>query len=205
VNPRSRHYKSPRRVASARATRRDIIEAARALFAKKGYSRTSIADIAKAANVSVQTIYDSVGSKGALARSLSELISDDAEVGALETKRGAADGRTLIALHVKTARVLNERFGDVMEALQSAAPAAPGAARVIRDGVKRHHGDAKMTAEQLGKLGALKKGVSQMQAQVLLSLTTLPQVLLRGHDDLDATWDMLERWITEALCAVLLG
>ncbi|WP_062310335.1 MULTISPECIES: TetR/AcrR family transcriptional regulator [Demequina] len=47
----------------AEATRSRIVEAAHRLMVQKGYGRTSISDIARAADVAVQTVYNAVGSK----------------------------------------------------------------------------------------------------------------------------------------------
>ena len=58
-----RPYRSPLREAQAEATRQRILEAGLALFAERGYPGTSVVEIARAAGVSPETIYASVGSK----------------------------------------------------------------------------------------------------------------------------------------------
>ena len=60
-----------------------ILAAARRLFAEHGYARTSVRDIAKAAGVSAQTVYDSVGSKQQLVAQLNDLIDAEAGIGAI--------------------------------------------------------------------------------------------------------------------------
>src|SRR5580765_4496786 len=67
----------------AQLTREEILTAARRLFAERGYSRTSVRDIAEAAAVSAQTVYDSIGSKQALVARLNDLIDDEANVAAI--------------------------------------------------------------------------------------------------------------------------
>src|SRR5690349_8634889 len=78
---------SPRRPTrhqiAAAATRREILLAARRLFAERGYAATSLADIADEAGVSVPTIYASVGPKKAVVMALADLIGEQA--GAPET------------------------------------------------------------------------------------------------------------------------
>src|ERR671933_281637 len=61
-----------RRAGQADQTRRDIIAAARRLFARDGYQATTMKAIGEAAGVSVQTVYDSVGSKAALLLALND-------------------------------------------------------------------------------------------------------------------------------------
>src|SRR5262245_36526950 len=69
-----------RRAKQAEQTRSEIIGAARRLFASQGYAATSVKDIAREAGVSVQTLYDSVGSKADLVRRLNDLIDAEARV-----------------------------------------------------------------------------------------------------------------------------
>jgi len=61
-----RRYDSTRRRAQADETRRTVVRAARDLFLEHGYGRTTVADIARVAGVSVETIYASVGTKADL-------------------------------------------------------------------------------------------------------------------------------------------
>ncbi len=70
-----------RRAVQAEQTRAEIVSAARRQFAATGYAGTSVKDIAAAAGVSVQTVYDSVGSKADLVRRLNDLIDAEAGVG----------------------------------------------------------------------------------------------------------------------------
>jgi AcrR family transcriptional regulator len=53
------------------------------LFAEKGYAATSVAEVAAAAGASVQTIYDSVGSKAELVSALNDLIGEEGGVAPL--------------------------------------------------------------------------------------------------------------------------
>ena len=56
VKPR-RRYDSTRRQAQAARTRQDILAAAHDLFLERGYAGTTLAAIAKAAGVVVETVY----------------------------------------------------------------------------------------------------------------------------------------------------
>src|SRR5260370_7256826 len=67
-----RSYDTRGRQASEHETRRRILAAARRLFLKRGYASTSMAAIADAAGVSVETIYLSIGGKASLVRYLVE-------------------------------------------------------------------------------------------------------------------------------------
>ena len=70
AQPRS--YRSPRRAAQAAQTRQVVLEAARTLFAERGWSGTGVRDVATAAGISVETVYAAVGTKAALFRAAYE-------------------------------------------------------------------------------------------------------------------------------------
>ena len=69
----TRKYDSSRRRRQALHTREAILEVARQLFLGGGYAGTTIASIAEAADVSVETIYKGFGGKPGLVRAISEL------------------------------------------------------------------------------------------------------------------------------------
>jgi AcrR family transcriptional regulator len=73
----SRPYRSPLRESQGAATRRRVLDAARDLFVERGYTSTTVAEIAAAADVSPQTIYKSLGGKSGLL----EAIIDDSHPG----------------------------------------------------------------------------------------------------------------------------
>ena len=71
VKPKRRYDSSRRRKQALRA-HETILEAAKQLFLRGGYAATTIASIAEAADVSVETIYKRFGGKPALVRAIWE-------------------------------------------------------------------------------------------------------------------------------------
>jgi AcrR family transcriptional regulator len=67
---KTRSYRSPQRRERAAATRLSVLAAARDLFQAKGYAATTVADVARRAGVSVDTVYASVGRKPQLVLSV---------------------------------------------------------------------------------------------------------------------------------------
>src|SRR6266568_6964013 len=67
-----------RQQVAAAATRREILMAARRLFAERGYVRTSVAEIADEAGASLPTIYANVGAKKTIVMALRDLIGEEA-------------------------------------------------------------------------------------------------------------------------------
>src|SRR5215469_9468858 len=121
-----------RREVAAAETRREILRAARRLFAERGFASTSVAQIAEESGVAVQTIYSSIGSKAALLLALNDLIDEEAGVAQLAAQLSSeADPGQLIARAVHLTRQLNERCGDLIRVLLSAEPAEPDVATVV--------------------------------------------------------------------------
>jgi AcrR family transcriptional regulator len=92
VKPR-RRYDSSRRRQQALRTRDAILEAARRLFLSRGYAGTTIASIAGAADVSVETIYKGFGGKPGLVRAIAEKGLQGA--GPIPAERRSDEMRTL--------------------------------------------------------------------------------------------------------------
>src|SRR5262245_40692966 len=61
-----RTYDASRRRADADRRRVEVVRAARDLFLAQGYGHTTIADVARAAGVSVETVYAAFGNKATL-------------------------------------------------------------------------------------------------------------------------------------------
>lgn len=76
---RTAKYHSPLRARQAAETRRSVIDAALTLFQRHGWAATTLPMIAKGADVSVDTIYATFGTKSALLLAAFEvaLVGDD--------------------------------------------------------------------------------------------------------------------------------
>ena len=198
--------RSTRRAKQAQATRMDILRAARRLFSERGYTATSMADIAAEADVAVQTIYASCGSKRELVVALVDVIDDEAEVPALAQElRAATDARTAIAIAARLTRQIQERCGDVIRALSSAAAVEPGAAEAMAEGRRRHRAGIAGLVSKLQAMGALRKDISPergtAQATLLLGGTVYAELV----DDHGWTYDEVEQWARDTVAGVLLG
>src|SRR4051812_4894910 len=103
------------RARQARLTRDEILRAARRLFGEKGYSRTTVRDIADAAGVSSQTVYDSVGTKQAVVSQLNDLIDDEAGIAAMAVAAlGSGVPATIVALPAAITCSILEHCDDVI-------------------------------------------------------------------------------------------
>lgn len=187
----------------AQATRDAIVAAARTQFAQRGYVDTSMAEIAQEAGVAVQTVYKSMGSKAAILMALLDAIDAEAEVPALQAGIAAAtDAAELVHAVVKLTRQMNERCGDILRALASAAPVDADAAAALAEGERRHRDGTGGLARRLEGLGALSVGADDAAVEVSL-LTSR-----HAYDELvrDRGWsfDQAATWIERTLTARLL-
>jgi len=69
-----RRYDASRRRETARARRLGVISAARELFERNGFRATTLAAIAEHADISVEGIYKTFGSKAALAKAVFDVV-----------------------------------------------------------------------------------------------------------------------------------
>src|SRR3954447_10344830 len=97
----------------AQLTQAEILKAARRLFAERGYTRTTVRDIAEAAGVSAQTVYDSVGAKQALVARLNEVIDVEAGIPAIASAvASSSDPAEIAATSARITRSILEHSGD---------------------------------------------------------------------------------------------
>ncbi|VVJ17418.1 Transcriptional regulator [Amycolatopsis camponoti] len=204
----SASYNSPRRREAAAQTRQAILDAARRLFAERGYAATTIQEIAAAARVATATVYASVGGKPRL---LDELVSSAAG----DTRLQEAADRVTTAANpgevlrgcVAAARFGAQEYADIFELMlttkhtdEGTAAAAAGAAQGFRGGLG-------LVATRLRDLGALP-GTTGDAVDVLAYFLGYPS-WRRLVDDFGWSYPRAETWlvsrIAEALRIDLLG
>src|SRR4051812_41731360 len=104
-----------RREQQARQTQGEILQAARRLFAERGYTRTTVRDVAESAGVSAQTVYDSIGSKPALVARLNDLIDEEAGIaGIVRKSMESRDPSVIAGTSARVTRSIVEHCGDIV-------------------------------------------------------------------------------------------
>jgi AcrR family transcriptional regulator len=196
---------SNRRQKQAAATRQDILNAARKLFATNGYGVTSMAAIAEEAETAVQTIYASVGPKHAIILALVETLEADAGVGeTMQRLAHAHDPRELIALIVGLSRQFAEKGGDIIDAMASAAPTEPDVATALRTARRNHMSGSRYIAERLARLDALAPGLSVERAADILGVLNWGTTWHQFTQDQGWSIDEYEAWLNDTLVRLLL-
>jgi AcrR family transcriptional regulator len=135
-----RTYDSSRRRAQARETQRTVLDAARELFVGQGYGRTTIADVARAAGVSVETVYAAFGNKATLLHRVWDVTigGDDEEITYHERPeilalRAEPDLARRLAMQAVLFTQTSRRIVPFLLAVQGAAATEPAAAEMLAE------------------------------------------------------------------------
>jgi len=150
-----RSYDSSGRQQQAARTRTRVVEEARNLFLEKGYGRTTVADIATAAGVSVETIYAAFGNKATLLHKAWDLTvgGDEQDIvfherPEVKAIRNQPDLATRLLLHARLSTATAQRIGPFQLMVQSASGSDPAAAAMLDEmGRQRLAGLSEMAAE----------------------------------------------------------
>jgi AcrR family transcriptional regulator len=192
-----------RREQRALQTRDEILTAARRRFAESGYAATTIRDVAAAAGVSVQTVYDSIGSKAALVRLLNDRLDEEADVGSIAAGLATAERPgDAVSIPGRITRRLVERCGDVVAVVLGGAGTSPELAEIAADGARRHRAGATAVAGRLEAFGALRAGLTAAEAAVTIAALADLRLALALRDELGL--DGLEAWIVETTAHAVL-
>ena len=176
MEPVKRPYHSPKRERQARQTREQIVEAARRLFARDGFTKTTVEAIAREAGVSAQTVYASVGSKRAIVLALLDRL--EAEGGNEELRRelgSTKDPRRQLRAIVSFNRRLFERGRDVLDVVM-ATRADPDVEAFGRAGeARRREGQARWV-RAWAEDGVLRPNLDEGEAADVLWALTGPEL-----------------------------
>ena len=199
MKPVKRPYHSPKRERQGRQTREQIVEAARLLFARDGYAKTTVEAIAREAGVSAQTVYASVGSKRAIVGALIDRM--EVEGGNEELGRVLAsteDPREQLRAIVRFNRRLFERGSDILK-IALATRVDPDVESVWQVGESRRREGQSRWVRAWAEAGALRPGLDRREAADVLWALTGPDVY--GLFVLECRWPGLEfeEWLFETL------
>lgn len=130
-------YRSPVREEAAKRTRLAAVAAARELFEQLGWAGTTMRAVAARADVSLKTIEALFGTKAALLEHVVRFAIrgdlDETEMprrDAIFEMETVADAATMLRLHARHLRAVNERSAAVAWAVEQAAPSEPAAAEL---------------------------------------------------------------------------
>jgi AcrR family transcriptional regulator len=197
VRTSTRRYHSPERLEQRNRTRLAILEAAEAVFQERGYGAATMHAVARAAGVSLPTVYLYFRSKPALVKSLAELVTGSAD---LDVGLALAEIDPLDQLEIGAGllRKLHQRSEVVVEVLRTGAGGDPELAREWRRWRDRHLAAVRAVAQSLERRGALREGVDVNGATDVLYTIAGTDTFRQLVRDRGWTPRRYERWLVEA-------
>ncbi len=207
-----RRYRSSLRGEQTAAGRRRILDAAGRLFTEQGYLGTTITQIAAAAGVSTQSVYNMAGGKPELLKAAYDaaVAGDDEPVPVaqrplIQAMIAAPDPREALALYARLGREIAQRTHRLVTVVlaQAATGDAALADFAARIEAERARGTA-ATARHLAGRFELRAGLSEQAAADILWTLTAPDIVDRLVIRRNWTWDTYERWLADTIASALL-
>jgi AcrR family transcriptional regulator len=180
VNTRRRYDSSGRRE-RARQTRGQIVDAAEGLFLTHGYAATSVAAIAAAAQVSVETIYKGFGGKPGLVRAIVDKgLAGEGPIPAEQRSDHIRDTepdprRILTAWGTFTTEIL-PRTAPILTLARDAAASDPEVAATLEQLSAARHQRMTLNARRLADAGHLRPGITIGEAADILWTYSSPEL-----------------------------
>jgi AcrR family transcriptional regulator len=212
VKPR-RRYDSRRRQAQAAQTRQDILDAARHMFLERGYTRTTLAAVARSAGVVVETIYRGFGGKAGLFKAVVEAAVAGGVTRAqvppeqrpvIQAVIAETDPQRQLALYASTQPGIHTRMASLMRVLAGAAATDADLAGVLGELEEFRLAGMGGFAQLLADRGALRPGLSVDDARDIL--WTLNSHAVYDQLVTQRGWppDRYEAWLAHTLAHALL-
>jgi AcrR family transcriptional regulator len=204
-----RPYDASRRKARAEQARRRVLDAARRLFLAQGYAGTTVAEVATAAGVSVESVYKAHGSKARLTLALfhDAIAGQDDEPAELRADRissGEPDPRKRLRAFGGLVAEVTPRVVPVMLLVRAAAVSDPESAAVWRQMLDERLARMADHARRLADDGQLRPGVTVEEARDVLWLYSAPEVYELMVDGRGWSAERFGAWVGEAYVRALL-
>jgi AcrR family transcriptional regulator len=207
-----RPYRSPKRDAQAAATRAEIAAAARRQFVSRGYVRTTLADIAEAAQVAVPTVKLAYGTKRLLLVAAWDHAVKDGpdprpvvEQDWFRAVIAAPDQREHLRLQVAGSLEVKSRIAPVIEVIRAAAPADEEIAALWEKMQAEFHDNQRQTIRALRGKGPLRADLTEDRATDVLYTLNHPTLYDMLVGRLGWSAEQYEGWLTATLIEQLLA
>lgn len=210
AEPVKRPYDATRRRARSADTRQRIVEAAGSLIAERGYSATTVAAVADAAGVNVDTVYRLVGRKPMLLRELIEqaISGTDRAVPAEERPaiialRAEPDPTRKLAIYATAIAEGHQRLAPLVLAAREAAATEPEAHDVWQQISDRRAANMRKLVADLAAVDGLRPDLDPDDAADAVWALNSPELFAMLTDERGWTPDRYQRWLADALVRLL--
>ena len=206
---RSRAYDARGRQAQAQRNRDAILDAARAGFLSHGYAATTMASIADAAGLSVDTVHKAFGGKAGLVRAIYERsLSGDGPIAAPrrsdDMQSAEPDPYTIVRGWGTLSTEVAPLVAPIHLLIRDAAATDPEMAALLHDSDRQRRERMRDNARTLADRGYLKSDVTLEDATDVMWTYSSPELyeLLVVR----CGWDLIRygRFIGDSLAAALL-
>ncbi|MFJ3403848.1 TetR/AcrR family transcriptional regulator [Promicromonospora sp. NPDC090134] len=194
-----------RRDRYAEMTRREIVTAARQLFAVQGYARTTVEQISRAARVSPATVYAQCGGKEGLLGTLIDMWTAAQLVRDIIAACEAVDtGRAKLEVLAEGYVAIYEESGDIIRIVERAASSVPVAEDFLKTADERHLQAVRQIVARIQDIGDLADGVSVEDAVRIIFFHFRYDQFALAADTFGWGVDRTRRWITDRLESAIL-
>ncbi|WP_212723057.1 TetR/AcrR family transcriptional regulator [Nocardioides jishulii] len=177
-----RSYRPGKRAEKAAATQAAILAAAREQFTSRGYAATTVADIAGAAGVNVDTLYATVGRKPVLLLAVIDMTLADEDHPVVAEQRdyvratlAAPTARLKLTTYATALGRVMPRVAPLFDALAQAALSDPDCA-ALRDSIgQRRRANMVKLAADLRSTGQVRDDLTDDEVADLLWTTNAPE------------------------------
>jgi AcrR family transcriptional regulator len=194
-----------RRDGFAEMTRRDVIDAARKLFADNGYAQTTVESIARAARVSPATVYAQCGGKEGLLGTLMDMWTTRTMIQGIIDECAAADsGRAKLEVLARGYVTVYQVSGDIISIVTRAAASSPSAERFLATADERHEAALREVVEQIRDVGDLAVGLSVGDAARMIFFHFRYDQLALAAERFGWGIERTTNWLTERVSSAIL-
>ncbi|GAA4801162.1 hypothetical protein GCM10023200_42480 [Actinomycetospora chlora] len=206
-----RRYRSAVREEAAQRTRRAVVAAAAAMFAERGYTASSLREVADAAGVARPTVAAAFGSKPALLRQVVDeaLAGDDEPVPVADRPWfapvwEAGDPAGVLDAYAGVCTVIGRRAARIFEVVHQAAADSAELAELWAGLLHNRRLGARMVVRRARETGPLRDDLTDDHA--IDALWVLNDPALYGALVHERGWpeDQHRRWLARQMQAALL-
>ncbi|HXF28254.1 MAG TPA: TetR/AcrR family transcriptional regulator [Chlamydiales bacterium] len=205
-NRKKRSYISESRKRLADNTRRRIFQSAKKLFKKKGFEFVTIEELARAAKVSVPTVYALFQSKRGILRALMDeaFPTDQFEV-LVEQGKEEKSAKKRLAITASIVRHMYDAERELMDLFRGASMLAPEFKELEKEREMRRYKRQEETVKALKAKKSLIKGMSVTKARDIVWAFTGRDmyrlfVIERGWSSKE-----YEQWLAQLLVKTVIG
>ncbi len=202
---KKRAYNSETRDAQAAKTKTSILEAAKKLFQSEGFDQMTISKIAKAADVSMPTVYALFKSKRGVLQSLIDAaLPPDQFSSLVDDSMQEKSPKKRLSITAKIARQIYDAERELVDILRGVSLVGPEFRELEQEREKRRYERQGEYAKKLMNENHLAKGLTLENARDILWALTGRDIYRMLVVDRGWTPDDYEKWLSQLLVNSLL-